>query len=723
MNQRFIYMLLILYCQVLTIQAQPTFSKKHGLYDVKNLIVGIKSSDPEAEIHYTTDGSTPTAESPTYKSYLHFSKTTCLRAVEVKDGAVCSPVTTASYLFISSILGQQGTPEGYPSQWGPYCEISGTAQADYDMDAAMTTNEKLIPHIKQGLKDIPILSLVTDKDNFFSHDKDSVTGGIYIYTGTPVGNSIGRGWERPVSAELMGGEQDHDLTIDCGISIHGGHGRLPEKNPKHSFRLKFKSEYGPNKLSYPLFEEGNTEDFNQLVLRCHFGNSWQHWNSPGRAYAQYARDLWARNMQGRLGHAHSRGLYVHLFINGLYWGLYNIAERIDDTFCKTHFGGKKSLYDVIKLEETGGNHIEAAEGTTEKWNELFSVSKKAADDRYYYQLQGLNEDGEEDESVEPLLDMDNFIDYMLLNQYGGNTDWDHHNWYALARRGDEPMGFHFICWDTEQIFESLNENKLELNNKGRPTEVFQYLMRNPQFLHRYIDRANELLTGDGWLTEKAVVSVWDSLYHTIENAIYNESARWGDYRRVVHQYTSKGKYYEVDTYYMAERNRLLNDYFPFRTSQFLYQLTQQGWFPRTEAPRLLLNGKAIETDTLTQEDQLTLSAQGKVYFTMDGNAPVSWAGADTKGHLSTSAKLYKGENVNLQEQEGEWITIRAIAQNNGEWSPAIQHRFFVAVPSAIYAMHNEETISDNVIYNLNGQRVNHPAKGIYIKNGKKVFMK
>ncbi|MBQ2198703.1 MAG: chitobiase/beta-hexosaminidase C-terminal domain-containing protein, partial [Bacteroidaceae bacterium] len=151
MNQRFIYLLLILYCQILTIQAQPTFSKKHGLYEVKNLIVGIKSSDPEAEIHYTTDGSTPTAESPTYKSYLHFSKTTCLRAVEVKDGAACSPVTTASYLFISSILGQQGTPEGYPSQWGPYCEISGTAQADYDMDAAMTTNEKLIPHIKQGL--------------------------------------------------------------------------------------------------------------------------------------------------------------------------------------------------------------------------------------------------------------------------------------------------------------------------------------------------------------------------------------------------------------------------------------------------------------------------------------------------------------------------------------------------------------------------------------------
>ena len=724
MKLRFTYLLFFLLFQCWTMQAQPTFSKKHGLYDRKNLVVSIFSSDPEAEIHYTTDGSTPTAQSARYKSPVVLKKTACLRAVEVKDSVVSSRVTTATYIFVSSVLAQQGTPSGYPTQWGSYCQISGTAKADYDMNAAMTQDEKLQPHIVAGLSEIPILSLVTDKDYFFSHDTDPETGGIYIYTGTPVGNSIGRGWERPVSAELMGGPQEHDLTIDCGVSIHGGHGRLPEKNPKHSLRLKFKKEYGAGKLSYPLFDRERTEDFDQLVLRCHFGNSWQHWNSPGRTYAQYARDLWARNMQGRMGHAYSRGLYVHLFINGLYWGLYNIAERVDDTFCKTHFGGKKGEYDVIKQEEEGGNHIEATEGTVDKWNQLFDIAQYAADDAYYYQLQGLNEAGEEDETVEPLLDMDNFIDYILINQFGGNTDWDEHNWYAVARRGDEPMGFHFICWDTEQIFESPTENILKLNTKGRPTRVFQNLMENPQFLHRYMDRAHELLTNDGWLTEKAVVAVWDSLYHTIENAIYDEAARWGDYRLVVHPYSSRGKDYDVDNYYMSERNRLLSNYFPTRSRIFLEQLVKQGWYPHSEAPQLLVNGQAISTDTLSCDDELTFASDGKVYYTTDGLAPVSWAGGDHQGHLTASANIYSRGNLNENlPHDGQWISIRAIAQNSNEWSPAIQHRFFLAAPSAIVAVHEEEHNADDAYYNLNGQRVNHPTRGIYIRNGKKIYVK
>ena len=724
MKLRFTYLLCFLFFPFWTIQAQPSFNKKHGLYDRKNLVVSIVSSDPEADIHYTTDGSLPTAQSTKYKSPIVLTKTTCLRAVEVKNDAVTSNVTTATYIFVSSVLSQQGTPSGYPELWGPYCQISGTAKADYDMNPAMTQDETLQPHIIAGLSEIPILSLVTDKDNFFSHDTNPDTGGIYIYTGTPVGNNIGRGWERPVTAELMGGPQKHDFTIDCGVSIHGGHGRLPEKNPKHSLRLKFKKDYGVGKLTYPLFDRERTEDFDQLVLRCHFGNSWQHWSSQGRTYAQYSRDLWARNMQGKMGHAHARGLYVHLFINGLYWGLYNIAERVDDTFGKMHFGGKKDEYDVIKQEEEGGNHIEASEGTLDKWYQLFETAKNAADDAYYYQLQGLNEEGEEDENVEPLLDMNNFIDYILINQFGGNTDWDEHNWYAVARRGDEPMGFHFICWDTEQIFESVNENILKLNTKGRPTQVFQYLIQNPQFLHRYMDRAHELLTNDGLLSEKGVVTVWDSLYHTIENAIYDEAARWGDYRLVVHQYSSKGKNYDVDNYYMTERNRLLSSYFPTRSEVFLEQLTKQGWYPHSEAPQLLVNGEPVSTDTLTCDDELTLVSNGKVYFTTDGLAPVSWAGGNTKGHLTTSANSYTKSRLNGKlTHDGQWISIRAIAQNNSEWSPAIQHRFFLAAPSAIFALHEEASKTDNAFYNLNGQRVDHPTRGIYIRNGKKVFVK
>lgn len=541
--------------------AQPRFDLPHGLYDEASLTVGITPQGADSEIRYTTDGSEPTAQSTLYTEPLLLTSTTLLRAVEVKNGSVVSPVTTATYIFVNSVLNQPNNPEGYPAKWGKYSQITGTAVADYEMDPEMTGDSELRPKIIEGLWQLPILSLVSDKENFFSRVNDEEKGGIYIYTGPPVGDATGHGWTRPASIELFGGPQRHDLAIDCGMRLHGGHGRLAEKNPKHSFRLVFKDEYGPDKLEYPLFGEDEPQVFKQLVLRCHFGNSWQHWMEGNRQEAQYTRDVWARRMQRKMGHTSVNALYVHLFLNGMYWGLYNIAERVDGQFGKDHLGGKKSDIDVIKIEEDGGNHIEAAEGTLDAWEEMLETAANAADAQSYAKL-------------DTLLDIDAFIDYMLINQYAGNTDWDHHNWYALRRRGQDSQGFRFLCWDTEIIFENVDENlSAGSKHKGAPTTIFQGLLKNNDFAARYRARAKELLADDGLLGETSVVEVWDSLYNTISTAIYDESARWGDYRRDVHQYAyGAGKLYTVDKYYMRERNRLLTEYFPYRSKKVLTQI-------------------------------------------------------------------------------------------------------------------------------------------------------
>ena len=541
--------------------AQPRFDLPHGLYDEASLTVGITPQGADSEIRYTTDGSEPTAQSTLYTEPLLLTSTTLLRAVEVKNGSVVSPVTTATYIFVNSVLNQPNNPEGYPAKWGKYSQITGTAVADYEMDPEMTGDSELRPKIIEGLWQLPFLSLVSDKENFFSRVNDEEKGGIYIYTGPPVGDATGHGWTRPASIELFGGPQRHDLTIDCGMRLHGGHGRLAEKNPKHSFRLVFKDEYGPDKLEYPLFGEDEPQVFKQLVLRCHFGNSWQHWMEGNRQEAQYTRDVWARRMQRKMGHTSVNALYVHLFLNGMYWGLYNIAERVDGQFGKDHLGGKKSDIDVIKIEEDGGNHIEAAEGTLDAWEEMLETAADAADAQSYAKL-------------DTLLDIDAFIDYMLINQYAGNTDWDHHNWYALRRRGQDSQGFRFLCWDTEIIFENVDENlSAGSKHKGAPTTIFQGLLKNNDFAARYRARAKELLADDGLLGETSVVEVWDSLYNTISTAIYDESARWGDYRRDVHQYAyGAGKLYTVDKYYMRERNRLLTEYFPYRSKKVLTQI-------------------------------------------------------------------------------------------------------------------------------------------------------
>ncbi|MGX8697358.1 MAG: CotH kinase family protein, partial [Prevotella sp.] len=520
---------LTLALSIMAVSAQPQFSIPHGLYDGGTLTVAISGEGGGSVIHYTTDGSEPSVESPVYEGPFSVTGTTILRAAVFEGAERVSSVTTASYLFINDILSQSDSPEGYPQEWGEYTQISGTAKADYEMDPEMTTDPQLRPKIIEGLKSLPVLSIVTDRDNLFSHENDPDRGGIYIFTGPPVGDDTGHGWTRPASVELLNtlqpGELGEGFTASCGLRLHGGHGRLAEKNPKHSFRLVFKEQYGQKSLQYPLFGGSEPQKYKQLVLRCHFGNAWQHWAEGNRQKAQYTRDVWARRMQRRMGRTSVDALYVHLFLNGMYWGLYNMAERVDDQYGKDHLGGKKEDIDVIKIEEDGGNHIEAGEGNLDAWNLMVQTARAAGgssadSDAAYQQLQ------------DSLLDVDAFIDYMLINQYGGNTDWDHHNWYAVRRRGTDSQGFRFLCWDSEIILENENENVLNKNNgQASPTGIFQSLLKNEDFARRYLRRAKEVLAEDGLLGHDQVVEVWDSLYHTIQTALYAEAARWGDYRR------------------------------------------------------------------------------------------------------------------------------------------------------------------------------------------------
>ena len=132
-------------------------------------------------------------------------------------------------------------------------------------------------------------------------------------------------------------------------------------------------------------------------------------------------------------------------------------------------------------------------------------------------------------------------------------------------------------------------------------------MKNGDFAWRYLQRARELLADDGMLGPHQVVEVWDSLYHTISSALYAESARWGDYRRDVHPYTTRGKLYTVEEHYMKERNRLLNNYFPIRSRRVLNDIERfvgdipSGMaaiaFPTTDTPYYNLNGQPVRKPT------------------------------------------------------------------------------------------------------------------------------
>lgn len=150
----------------------------------------------------------------------------------------------------------------------------------------------------------------------------------------------------------------------------------------------------------------------------------------------------------------------------------------------------------MKIEEDLGNQLEASEGTLDAWNEMMQTVNAVAGQSSLLTPEAAYE------KLDTLLDKDNFIDYMILNQYAGNGDWDYHNWYAI-RRNNNKEGFKFLCWDSEIILGSANDN-IVTKRDGYPTTIFHLLMTHEDFARRYLKRAKELLV----LTDSWGSSLW-----------------------------------------------------------------------------------------------------------------------------------------------------------------------------------------------------------------------
>ena len=179
----------------------PSADTAPGIYDDAQSLTITLSGEA---VHYTTDGSTPTADSPLYTDPITVTETTVLRARSLPDGQLPGRTLTLSYFLREN-------------------------------------------------SSLPIVSLVTDKANLF--------GGKGIYSNHET--AWEQEWEREANISFF--EDGGSFNIDCGVKIHGRTSRRVSE--KRSLGIKFRGRYGGD-LNYDVFGDGKVTQFSSLLLRA-----------------------------------------------------------------------------------------------------------------------------------------------------------------------------------------------------------------------------------------------------------------------------------------------------------------------------------------------------------------------------------------------------------------------------------------------------------------------
>ncbi len=243
----------------------------------------------------------------------------------------------------------------------------------------------------------------------------------------------GNSWERPATVELIYPDGTPGFEVNAGLRIRGGYSRSPA-NPKHAFRLFFRGDYGDAKLEYPLFGDEGVDEFDVLDLRTSQNYSWSF---EGAVQNTFEREVFGRDLQRDLGLPYTRSRYHHLYINGVYWGLFQTQERVEEHYAESYFGGQKEDYDVIVAGN--GYTTETEAGNDVAWRQLFDYAEPLAaspqaNANLYWTMQGQNPDGTRNLSLPVLLDVDALINYMLIIFYTGGFDSGLSRFRATTRR-------------------------------------------------------------------------------------------------------------------------------------------------------------------------------------------------------------------------------------------------------------------------------------------------
>lgn len=508
------------------VSSLPIFSKEGGMY-ASTFSLQLSSPGSQAEIYYTIDGSEPSIDNiggTTYKYKQHYHPNNGFYTGadffhQYQTYSYSSAIDLGSHLDkelrLSDINAETKLVRLEPDVVRENAVVVRAIAVEPNKEpSSVVTHSYFFDAKYQDNQHLPVISIALNEDDFIGFDD-----GIYV-PGKDYEKSILTGLLAPANYRRTGIEAEIPVNFEffengsALINQAGGmriHGNITRNFIPKSFRLYARKEFGNKEIDCPIFEDNTYQKYKRVLLR----NSGQDYN------ASYFKDALIQSLMSFTNIDHQKYKPFNVYINGEYWGILNARERIDKHYLKYKYGVNDEQIDILEHALS----LEVKEGDKTHYNQMLSLinSTPPKSDEFLA-------------LVSQYIDLENFIDYHILETYAANTDWPANN-LLLWRHKVKPDAkletgvdgrWRWALVDMDLGFQkqSVNTNQIRrlLTDRSSTTTLFRRLMQNDDIKSMFITRYSDLLN-TAFLPQR-VISKIDLFKDKLEYDMEDHTARW-----------------------------------------------------------------------------------------------------------------------------------------------------------------------------------------------------
>ncbi|MDO4493317.1 MAG: lamin tail domain-containing protein [Clostridia bacterium] len=484
----------------------PSFSVPAGCYDTAQ---SVSIRVPEgATVYYTVDGSVPTEQSTRYDGTLNFTANTVLRARAFRSGFQPSDTATASY-FIAQ---PTETIDSHKTDFAIVSLVSDNAAFFDKQTGIYIAGQRYADKTGEDPSSFTLVNGTNEKQwklaNFNAQHETHP-------------DPLGLNWERPCHVEIIDENGVFEYGDDAMVRIFGAFSRFEEQK---GMSIVTRGGYGTSALNDKIFATRDFTEYKSVTLRP----SAMDWKMSK------IRDILIQGLVDESDSILPTQAYRRcvVYINGRYWGIYNIRQKVNKDFLAQTYHVDASTIDILvangvtEAAQIAGVNAYLDYGQLIEWVKNHDLSKP---ENYAY--------------VQQYVDVENFAEYCAMEIYVGNTDtgnikfwrssaldnkwrWIPYDFdWAFNRNDDKPdtttSGYR------RNFFEKYFHEKGHGVGKGFSTVLSRGLLRNSEFRALFLRKCALFYTD--WLTSEKLLARIDRLVAEMENEIKWDTDRWSKF--------------------------------------------------------------------------------------------------------------------------------------------------------------------------------------------------